>query len=279
MNQKTQYLLASIVESSQDSIVSIDLARTITSWNKGAEELYGYKAEDVIGKPLQLVMLPEDIQDLIEKVDSIKHEATVPLYDTIRVHKNGREADLEIFLSPVRDQNGVVIGISTIARDITVRKMQERQRDEFIDIASHELKTPVTSIKAWVEILITSLENANDQVNGTIVKKLAAQVNKLTDLIGVLLDTTKLTGGEIVMTRELLNLNEMIEDQISMLSPIAPNHHFVFKPGTISLVFADKKHIGQVTTNIISNAVKYSPNGGDIIISTTETSDGVNVSV
>jgi len=128
MNKETQYLLASVVESSQDSIVTIDLNRVITSWNKSAEYLYGYKSEEVIGKPLSVVMLPKDIEDLIDKVKDIIHEITVPQYETVRVHKSGRHSDLEIMLSPVRNANGAVIGISTIARDISRRKLQEQQK-------------------------------------------------------------------------------------------------------------------------------------------------------
>jgi len=279
MNPKTQYLLASIVESSQDSIVSIDLDRIITSWNQAAEELYGYPAKEAIGRPLHMVMLPEDIQDLIEKVNYIKHEITVPVYETIRVHKNGRQADLEIFLSPVRDEGGQVVGVSTIARDISIRKMQEKQKDEFIDIASHELKTPVTCIKAWAELLFERLESSTDQVNATMVKQLVGQLNKLTGLIGVLLDTTKLAAGEIRLTPEPMDVNEMIEEQIAMLAPISRNHHLIFLPGAIQSVVADRKQIGRVTTNIISNSMKYSPDGGDIIISTSETEDSIKVCV
>lgn len=120
-----QYLLASIVESSQDSIVTIDLNRIITSWNKGAEHLYGYKAEEVMGQPLSLVMLPGDIPGLINKVDDILQEITVPVYETLRIHKEGQELDLEILLSPVRDASGRVTGVSTIARDISLRKTAE----------------------------------------------------------------------------------------------------------------------------------------------------------
>ncbi|UYQ95607.1 PAS domain S-box protein [Chitinophaga horti] len=127
INSQEQYLLASIVESSQDSIVTIDLDRVVTSWNKGAENLYGYTADEVIGRPLAMVMLPKDVADLIDKVDDIIDEITVPVYETVRLHKSGREVEMEIFLSPVRDASGRVRGVSTIARDISARKLQELQ--------------------------------------------------------------------------------------------------------------------------------------------------------
>lgn len=123
-------------ESEQGSIVTIDLNRMITTWNKAAKHLYGYEAGEVIGKPLEMVMLPKDIVDLIEKVKKISHEIAIPIYETVRVHKNGKQADLQIALSPVRNSSGTVIGISTIARDITEAKLHEQLKDEFIAVAS-----------------------------------------------------------------------------------------------------------------------------------------------
>lgn len=204
MTKEARYLLASIVESSQDSIVTIDLNRIVTSWNKSAESLYGYTAEEAVGQPLSMVMLPADIKDLIEKVDKIVDQLTVPMYETIRVHKNGRQADLEILLSPVRDALGQVVGVSTVDRDITVRKMQEQQKDEFISIASHELKTPVTSIKAYAEVILEHFEDSGDEVSASLIRKLDVQVDRLIDLIRTLLDTTKLVAGEVLLHLNLL---------------------------------------------------------------------------
>jgi PAS domain S-box-containing protein len=279
MSKQSQYLLASVVESSQDSIVTIDLNRIITSWNKGAENLYGYPAEEVVGGPLSVVMLPEDIQDLINKVNDIIHELTVPIYETVRIHKNGRQADLEILLSPVRDASGTLIGVSTVARDITLRKMQEKQKDDFISIASHELKTPVTSIKAYTEIILEQLEQSGDEVCALMMRKLDLQVERLIGLIRTLLDTTKLTGGEMLLNLEFFDLNALIHEQIETFMLVSDEHYFTFNEGDIKPLPADRKLIGQVLTNIISNASKYSPKGGEIIITSKETGTGVEVSI
>lgn len=278
-NQQSQYLLASIVESSQDSIVTIDLNGTITSWNKGAEDLYGYKYAEVIGKTLDIVLLPIDIDQLIDKVNDIIHNVTVPIYETMRIHKNGRQVELEILLSPVRDASGRVIGVSTVARDITIRKMQEQQKDEFIAVASHELKTPVTSIKAYAEILLERVERSGDEKNVTMLKKLNVQVNRLAALINTLLDTTKLTAGDMLLNTEQFNINNLIGEQIESAKHLSENHSILFEPTNLKPITADRKLIGQVLTNIISNAYKYSPQGGKIIITSSETSRGVQISI
>lgn len=123
--ENTKLFLASIVETSNDSIVTIDLQRNITSWNKAAEHLYGYTAKDAIGKNLDMLTLPGDLVDLIRKVDAVKHSRELAVFHTVRQNKKGELKHLEIVMSPVLNSSDEVIGISTIARDISERKRHE----------------------------------------------------------------------------------------------------------------------------------------------------------
>ena len=120
--EDAKFFLASIIESSEDSVVTVNFDGEITSWNKSAENLYGYTAKETIGKPLTMLTLPEDLSEVLKNIDTIKHSKKVKIFDTVRVHKSGRELLLEIVLSPVKNDLGKVIGVSTVARDITVRK-------------------------------------------------------------------------------------------------------------------------------------------------------------
>nr|MDQ3018627.1 diguanylate cyclase [bacterium] len=137
--------LGSIVETSEDSIVTINFDRIITSWNKSAEELYGYTASDAIGKHLEMLMLSEDIKKLWSNVDRIKHNKEVEIYDTLRIKKNGKLLALDIALSPVKDANGKVIGVSTIARDITQRKLTE----EALRLSEERYRTLVQQVEDY----------------------------------------------------------------------------------------------------------------------------------
>ncbi|HUQ67078.1 MAG TPA: ATP-binding protein [Flavitalea sp.] len=277
--QDHKYFLAAIVESSQDSIVSIDINRVITTWNKSAEHLYGYPSQEVIGKSLEVVMLPKDIVALIDNVHKIMHSVSVPMYETVRMHKSGKLIDLQIALSPVRNLAGKVIGISTFARDITEAKLQEQLKDEFIAVASHELKTPVTSIKSYVEILVDKFKESPDCADLPMLTKLDNQVNRLIELIKTLLDTTKLTAGEVLLKVELFDLHSLIIEQVENVQRTAPNHHIIIEDEKDFSVVADRKLIGQVITNLLTNAIKYSPNGGKIIVLSRKTNKGAAVSV
>ncbi len=123
--EEARAFLAAIVESSEDSIVSVDFQQTITSWNASAERLYGYPAAEVLGKPLTLLTLPEDLTATLRRAEQIKHSQTVEIFDTKRVHKDGHEIWLSIVLSPVKDAEGQVIGMSTLARDVTAHRRAE----------------------------------------------------------------------------------------------------------------------------------------------------------
>jgi PAS domain S-box-containing protein len=120
--EDAKFFLASIVESSEDSVVTVNFDGEITSWNKSAENLYGYTAKEAVGKPLTMLTLPKDLKEVLKNIDTIKHSRKVEIFETVRVHKGGRELLLEIVLSPVKNDRGEVIGVSTVARDITARK-------------------------------------------------------------------------------------------------------------------------------------------------------------
>ena len=125
-----KYFLASIVECCHDSIITINLERVITSWNKAAEQLYGYPASEAIGKNLTMLTLPEDFNEILSNIDKIKHSKEVAIFQTERVGKGNNHLILEVVLSPVKDDEGNVVGVSTVARDLTERNRAERVMQE-----------------------------------------------------------------------------------------------------------------------------------------------------
>ena len=162
----------------------------------------------------------------------------------------------------VSRQNGKATRMAGVIFNITNRKLLENQKDEFFGIASHELKTPVTSIKAYAEVLQEMTTEAMDTQSASLVNKLNKQVDRLTGLINNLLDTTKIFEGQLFIQREEFNINELISERAEEMQPLAGKNTIRLSLASdIPDVMADKERIRQVLTNLISNAIKIFPCG------------------
>jgi PAS domain S-box-containing protein len=152
--------LAAIVESSDDTIISKDLDGTITSWNAAAQRLFGYTAEEVLGRSISVLMPPEQRAEMALILEKIRCGERVDHFETVRLKKSGERVPVSLTVSPIKDAAGRIVGASKIARDITERKKLEaererlfreaqeaaRVREEFLAVAGHELRTPLTTL-------------------------------------------------------------------------------------------------------------------------------------
>ncbi|HXT49269.1 MAG TPA: PAS domain S-box protein, partial [Gemmatimonadaceae bacterium] len=160
--------LAAIVESSDDAIVSKTLEGVIRSWNRAAERLFGYTAEEAVGQPIMLIVPPERVQEEQEILAKLRRGERIDHFETVRVAKSGRRIDVALTISPIRDANGVIVGASKVARDISEKKAAERaqertigelrraeealreadrRKDEFLAVLAHELRNPLAPIR------------------------------------------------------------------------------------------------------------------------------------
>ncbi|MBD3583069.1 PAS domain-containing protein [Flavobacterium sp. D33] len=166
------------------------------------------------------------------------------------------------FIPPYDTVNASLMG-SLI--DITDRRIFEEQKDAFIGIASHELRTPITSIKAYAEILEEMFAEAGDLNSSGLMHKLDGQVDRLTELIHALLDTTSIVNGKMKLFPTKFDVNQLIYEVADSMSA-ASSHQFEIQVSDEAFVFADRARIRQVLTNLIGNAVKYSPKSDKVII-------------
>ncbi len=163
--------------------------------------------------------------------------------------------------------------------DITKRKELEKQKDEFLSIASHELKTPVTTLKAYGQVLQMVFQQKGYTDSVTMLKKMDSQINKLTSLISNLLDATKIQSGKLMMKEEEYDLSELLNEIIDELQLTTPNHTMIKEIGELKKICGDKERIGQVITNLITNAVKFSPQSDKIVIKTEISDESILFSV
>jgi signal transduction histidine kinase/PAS domain-containing protein len=164
-------------------------------------------------------------------------------------------------------------------KEIEVRKKLEEQKDVFIGVASHELKTPVTSVKAYVQILNRRFKKIGDVRSSELVMKMDTQLNKLTKLIGDLLDVTKIQNGKLQFQEEVFDFNALTVEIVEEMQRTTEKHEIVTELSQPQMVYGDRDRIGQVMINLLSNAIKYSPQAAKIIVKTVLKNDTVILSV
>ncbi len=195
------------------------------------------------------------------------------------VRKDGTLMWVNNHISPLFDKEGEVEAATIVSIDISRQKELERQKDEFIGVASHELKTPVTSIKAYGEILAGLVDNTTAPTIVQLITKMNTQVIRLVKLIYSLLNTSRISGGQLMLQLEPVDLNALLEEHVLQGQLTTSRHHVAFTQQQLPLVFADIERLGQVVDNLISNAIKYAPKGGDVIVRAESQGDYVRVSV
>ncbi len=286
-----QAVLAAIIESSDDAIVSKDLNGNIISWNPGAEKIFGYTEEEVIGKHISIIIPKRLLSEETHIIGKIRKGEKVSHFETIRVRKDGREINISLTVSPVKDRHNTIIGASKIARDITEKVELEKQRklltkrlqelnhykDEFMAMASHELKTPLTVIKANLQILENKM---NGDTRLEFVNKTLRQVNKLSDLISDLLDVSKIQAGKLEMNKTIFDIIPSLREVIENIQQTSPDHQIsLTAPSGSLMAMADKDRIEQVIINLLTNAVKYSPNASNVNVEVLEKDEMIMVKV
>jgi PAS domain S-box-containing protein len=286
-----QGMLAAIVDSSDDTILSKTLEGIITSWNRAAERMFGYSASEAVGRHISLIIPKDRLSEETFIIGQVSQGKKVDHFETIRVTKDGREVAISLSVSPILDETGKVIGASKIARDISEHRaiQQERDRlyeqakalndkkDEFIGLASHELKTPLTSISGYLHILnmITT-----DDRSKSFVGKTLQQVNKLTALVSDLLDVSKIEAGKLKLAKRPFELRDVVDDVIELMAH--GNHKYQIELETDVdklMVNGDAQRIEQVIINFITNAIRYSPGQSKVIVYLQHEADMVKIGV
>lgn len=297
---ETMQRLAAIVESTDDAILSTDLSGVVTTWNKGAERLYGYSAEEIVGLPVARIV-PADRQDeephildFIARGDAIEH------FETIRLRKDGETIEVSLTVSPVRNTEGRVIGASKIARSIGQRKAQDRRIQELqgellhatrlvsagqlAAALAHELNQPLTAILNYAGVL-QELSAAVGGAQGDTLRDVTNKISAQTDRAGEIIRRLRGFVAKRDAGREVQDLNHTVEESL-MLGLVGSFYGNVslktdLAPG-LPPVQIDKVQIQQVMINLLRNAVEAMQNSPrrELRVATAQEGDGfVAVSV
>lgn len=407
--------LAAIVESSDDAIIGKSLEGEIISWNPGAEKMYGYKANEVLGKSIKIIMPFHNSKELKKILNTIKQGKSIDHYEAIRMRKDKTRIVTSVSISPVFSPEGKIVSAAVIARDITEHKKMEdtlrksrdqleivfqgvadgitvqdphgkiiyandaaaeqigyssaeellrtpvrnimsnfemldefdqpfplerlpgrrsilgekdaretiqfidrrngekrwstvsarpvfdqkgkvlfainifhditqrkeldRRKDDFISIASHELKTPVTSVKAFTQVLQKRFEKEDNPEISHYLFRIDTQVNKLANLISGLLDVSKIQSGKIEFKHEQLNIDELLHETIEDFQHTTDSHRVIIGGESHAIIQGDKDRLSQVFINLLSNAVKYSPNAEKVVVKIYANKSNVTIGI
>jgi PAS domain S-box-containing protein/excisionase family DNA binding protein len=295
--------LAAIVESSDDAIIGKTLEGSIVDWNRGAERLYGYTAAEVIGRPISM-LIPRDRPDELPSImEQLKRGERIDHFETERVTKEGRRISVSVTISPIRNTAGRLIGASAIARDISERRQLERERaellareqeararseaavrarDEFLSIASHELRSPLATVKGHAQMALRRLDRGKLEPERAVgaLRAIVSQSDKLDRLIGQLLDVSRLEIGKLQLERRTIDVAGVVAEVVSSARARADGHVIALTAPSSLEADVDPLRIEQVLTNLLDNATKYSPEGGPIeVVVSGPTGDRMEIAV
>ena len=261
-------------------VFTTDKKGTISSWNAGAQKLFGYKEKEIIGKNASLIFRQKDInkhklQNELQKV-TLKGKVIVERY---HVHKDGSEFWASGLIFPLGDEKDISRGFTFIARDLTEKVEFEKRKDDFISTATHELKTPITSMKLYAQVVEQEIKKSGNKSNLRSVVVLNKQLTKVMALMDYLLDVDKIRKGKLELKKIIFDMNKLIKETIEMIQIVSLKHVIIHEGKVNKKIYGDKNRLGQVLANLITNAVKYSPSAEKVIVRSDNNTQETVISV
>jgi PAS domain S-box-containing protein len=270
------------IEKMNDGALTINKDGIILYSNSSFADLIDIPLANITGF-LFLDFIPDAYKNVVKELIKTAWQEEESKAEIILPGKDDNPVPVLLSMNTFEIDGG--IALSVIATDISLQKETQKQKkemekkDEFISIASHELKTPVTSIKGYVQILRFNFQKEGNLAAAELLNKVDNQVNKLTTLISDLLDVKKIENGQLQYHEELFDFNELVNETIEETSRVLNKHSFNINLAQTKLIYGDKNKIGQVITNLIDNAGKYSSPGTAICVNTIIEANKVKFSV
>ena len=290
IREEAQALLAAIVESSDDAIISKTLDGIVTSWNAGAERLFGYTAQEMIGESIITLIPPERHDEERSILERLRRGERIEHYETVRVAKSGRAVDISLTISPIRNSSGRIIGASKVARDITLwkhtqealRQSEEKLRRQAQELEqqliasgrlvslgeitasmAHEFNNPLGIVMGFTQDLLSETDPSSPSYRS--LKIIDEETKRCEKIIRDLLQFARPRATEVSPT----DVRQLVEKTINLLA----NHLYKQKIEAISeiennlpSISADPQQMEQVLVNLCLNAIEAMPDGGKLTV-------------
>jgi PAS domain S-box-containing protein len=279
--------LSAIVDSSDDAIISKDLNGIIASWNKTAERIFGYTAQEVIGQPVTILIPRDRLSEEPHILDQIKRGERVDHYETLRVRKDGSPINISLTISPVKDSAGRIVGVSKIARDITDRKhaeaslraahdllsdrakqleqlVQERtaklretitELESFSYSITHDMRAPLRAMQRYASLVQEQSAAQLSPEAGEYLARIMASAGRLDQLITDVLSYSQVARSELKVS--VVDVDRLLRDILTSYTAFqAPDAHISID-GKLPPVLGNEAALTQCISNLLSNAVKF----------------------
>lgn len=267
--EQLRFQLAAIVDSSDDAIIGSSLDGTITSWNRGAEEIFGYPEAAALGAPLSMLLPPGHENELEERLSELRKGRRVEHHDSLRLRSDGSEVHVSISMSAIRDTRGSLIGASKVARDITERKRAETELaaakvaaetasqdfEAFSYSVAHDLRAPLRAIDAFSQILESEYAPVLDEAGRGYLARVRASAQRMGALIESMLKLARVTHQELGATR--VDLSALARSVTERLRQDCPGRRVevAIEPGLSAL--GDASLLANALDNLLTNAWKF----------------------
>jgi PAS domain S-box-containing protein len=289
----TKGLLAALVDSSDDAIISKNLEGIITSWNQGAERIFGYTEKEMIGQPVARLFPADRLDEEARILEQVRRGGRVDHYETVRVSKTGEHIDVSVTISPIKDSSGTIVGASKISRNITQQKRAvhelaqanealrraDSMKAEFVATLSHELRTPLNAIVGWVQILKEGVA-AEELAEGLAV--IERNTRMQARLIEDLLDMSRIEAGKVSLDVQRLDIAAVVQAAIETVKPAAAAKQIRLSSAFSSIggvIMGDRNRLQQIVFNLLTNAIKFTPKEGRVHVTIERVNSHVEIGV
>ena len=254
-----------------------DFAGTFLDANDAFLDLLGYTREELLAGTMQRdALTPSEFHSLSQNaVKALQETGASGTYEKEYLHKSGRRIPVLVAVTRI-EQTDTCIGF---VLDISERKELDKRKDEFISMASHELKTPITSLKGFLGLLQRRMSIQGDEKALHYLARMDSQVNKLNKLISDLLDLSKMQTGQLDYQEERFDVDELVQEIVENVQGTTQTHHLLLEGQIQAEVFGDRDRIGQVLINLLNNAIKYSPRADTVLVRVAKDQNKALVSI
>jgi PAS domain S-box-containing protein len=292
--------LQGIIDNSLNAIVTMNAKGVVTGWNPQAESTFGWTAEETLGKALADTIIPEQYRNahrngLVRYLATGEGPVLGKVLDLAALHKSGREFPVEISISPAATTGEEVLFVGFL-RDVSARKKADeaiqrlndqlrvanQHKSEFLANMSHELRTPLNAILGFSDLLI---DDVNEKFDAVARRRFLGQINSsgrhLLALINDILDLSKVEAGQMILRLENVVVQDVVREVINTIEPLASKKSLQLESHMdgVGQVPADAGKLKQMLLNLVSNAVKFTNEGGRVTISAKRLSDVIDISV